>query len=268
MHFAKPVLLTGAAGALGSWLRPQLLARYGALVSSDIAPIDAPLPGETFIQCDLADGIAVERLVSQAGPILHFGGQSVEAPFHRILASNILGTYNVFESARRNGNKRIVFASSNHVIGFHETTTRLDADSVMKPDGYYGVSKAFGENLGSLYVDKHGLEIACLRIGTSIPEPKDARHLATWLAYEDLFSLLEACLAAPTLGFEVIYGASANDRGWWDNSKTKYVHWTPKDNAERFAAKLLPNGDQRNPADIAVRFQGGPFCSQNYDRQP
>lgn len=264
---AKPILLTGAAGALGRWLRPQLLARYGSLISSDVAPITDLLPGETFVQCDLADGVAVERLVAQASAILHFGGQSVEAPFHRVMSANILGTYNVFEAAKLNGIKRIVFASSNHVIGFHETTTRLDADSVMKPDGFYGVSKAFGENLASLYVDKHGLEIACLRIGTSIPEPKDARHLSTWLAFEDLLSLLEACLAAPKLGFEIIYGASANDRTWWDNSKTKYVTWTPKDNAERFAATLLPNGDQRDQSDIAVRFQGGPFCSQNYDRK-
>ncbi len=240
---------------------------YGSLLSSDVAAIEDILPGETFVQCDLADGVAVERMVAQAGAILHFSGQSVEAPFHRVLSANILGTYNVFEAAKLNGVKRIVFASSNHVIGFHEAGARLDAESVMKPDGFYGVSKAVGENLASLYVDKHGLEIACLRIGTSIPEPKDARHLSTWLAFEDLLSLLEACLAAPKLGFEIIYGASANDRTWWDNSKTKYIPWIPKDNAERFAATLLSNGDPRDPTDIAVRFQGGPFCSQNYDRQ-
>lgn len=266
MSDIKPLLLTGAAGALGRWLRPRLIKRYGRLISSDIVDGGPALKNEEFVICDLADGVAVERLVDKASAILHFGGVSVEAPFMKIMQANIQGCYNVFEAARLQGKKRIVYASSNHVIGFHETTTRLDANSPMKPDTYYGVSKAFGENLASLYADKHGMDIASLRIGTSIAEPTDPRHLSTWLAREDLLELIDACLKADKLGHTVMYGASANTRGWWDNGLAPHVDYKPKKNAEQFADKLLPKGDRRNKKAIAVRYQGGPFCSDGYDR--
>lgn len=266
MSDTKPLLLTGAAGALGRWLRPRLIERYGRLISSDIVDGGPALANEEFVVCDLADGVAVERLVDKASAILHFGGVSVEAPFMRIMHANIQGCYNVFEAARLQGKKRIVYASSNHVIGFHETTTRLDATATMRPDTYYGVSKAFGENLASLYADKHGMDIASLRIGTSIAEPTDPRHLSTWLAREDLLALIDACLKAGKLGHTVLYGASANTRGWWDNSLAPHVDYRPQDNAERFAASLLPDGDKRDHQAVAVRYQGGPFCSDGYDR--
>jgi uronate dehydrogenase len=266
MATTRPLLLTGAAGALGQWLRPRLIATYGELLSSDVVPIAETLPGETFVACDLADGGAVERLVARCGAILHFGGVSTEAPFMRVMQANLHGVYNVFEAARVNRVGRIVFASSNHVIGFHPTDARLDADAALRPDTFYGVSKAFGENMARLYHDKHGLEFACLRIGSCFPEPTDIRQLSTWLAREDLLRLIQACLAAPRLGCQVIYGASNNRRGWWDNGKVEGVDFRPEDDAERFAPKLLADGDRRDPQDPAVRFQGGSFCAVGYDR--
>ncbi|MFD2263773.1 NAD-dependent epimerase/dehydratase family protein [Lacibacterium aquatile] len=261
MSANKPVLLTGAAGNLGRWLRPRLIEKYGSLLSTDIVDGGPVNPGEEYVLADLADGTAIDRLVARSSKIIHLGAVSIEKSFMTILSANYMGTFHVFEAAKQHGVKRIVFASSNHVIGFHETTTELDAESVMRPDGFYGVSKAFGENLASLYHDKHGLEIACLRIGSALPEPLDIRHLSTWLSLPDLLQLIDDCLTAPNLGFEIVYGASNNDRGWWDNSKTKAVKFQPKDNSEIFAEKLMPGGkDPRDQSDPAVKFQGGPFC--------
>jgi uronate dehydrogenase len=262
----KPILLTGAAGTLGRWLRPRLIDRFGALLSSDIVDGGETHANERFVRCDLADGGAVDHLVSGCRAIIHFGGISNEKPFVQIMTANILGTYNVFEAAHRHGVRRIVFASSNHVIGFHTTDTRLDATSAMRPDTYYGVSKAFGENLASLYVDKHGFDVACLRIGSALPEPKVIRALSTWLSYPDLFQMVVACLTAPRLGLAVVYGASANTRSWWDNAMVAHVGFNPQQNAEAYAGEIMPTGvDDRDPRDPATRFQGGPFCSDGYD---
>ena len=260
----KPLLLTGAAGILGRWLRPELLKIHKSLRSSDIKDPGPALPGEEVVVADLGDRAKVDKLVEGVKAIVHFGGISVEKTFDNILHSNILGTYNVYDAARKHGVKRIVFASSNHAIGFHTRDEKLDANALQRPDTYYGVSKAFGEDLGSLYVDKYGLEIACLRIGTAIPEPREPRHLSTWLSYPDLLQLIESCLNAPKLTFAVMYGASANDRGWWDNSLNAHIGFKPKDNAEKFADKILAGGDKRDPKDPAVTFQGGTFVSDGY----
>jgi uronate dehydrogenase len=140
----------------------------------------------------------------------------------------------------------------------------LDADSVQRPDTYYGVSKAFGEDLGSLYVDKYDLEIACLRIGSCTPMPREPRHLSTWLSYPDLFRLVSACLDAPKLEFTVMYGASKNARTWWDNAKNPHVKYEPQDNAEDYAAQILSHGDPRDPKSPEARFHGGPYCADGY----
>jgi uronate dehydrogenase len=254
-----PILLTGAAGVLGCWLRPELLKRYRTLRCSDIVASAESHPGEEHRTGDLADRAFVDDLVAGTSAILHFGGLSVENSFDNILHANILGTYNVFEAARRHGVKRIVFASSNHAIGFWGRDVRLDANAVQRPDTYYGVSKAFGEDLARLYVDKHGLEIACLRIGSALPAPTEPRHLSTWLSYPDLLRLIEACLDAERLSFAVVYGASANTRCWWDNSLHPEIDYRPQDNAEDYADRILAGGDTRDPNDRAVKFQGGTF---------
>jgi uronate dehydrogenase len=173
----------------------------------------------------------------------------------------------VFDAARRHGVKRVVFASSNHAIGFHRTGDVLDANSVQRPDTMYGVSKAFGENLGSLMADKFGLEVACLRIGSAVPEPREPRHLSTWLSYPDLLRLVEACLAAPKLHFTVVYGVSNNRRSRWDNSKSG-IDYRPQDDAERFAARLIPGGDKRDPGDPTVVYHGGPYISLGLGEKP
>lgn len=264
MTDTRPLLFTGAAGILGRWLRPRLVEKYGAVRSSDVVEFGPALPGEEIVIADLADAAAVDSLVKGVGRIIHFGGISFETTFDRILASNIAGTYNVFDAARRHDAGPIVYSSSNHAIGFYTRDDRLDANVPQRPDSLYGVSKAFGEDLASFFVDKYGMDIACLRIGTARPDPIDPRHLSTWQSYEDLLRMIEACFDAPKLGFTVLYGVSNNDRSWWSNALAPHVVYRPQDNAETFAAKLIPDGDKRDFTDPAVKYQGGPFVSDGY----
>ena len=264
MTDTRPLLLTGAGGVLGRWLRPRLLERYGALRSSDVIDPAPPLRGEELVVADLADFDAVESMVKGAGRIIHFGGISYETSFDKILAANILGTYNIFEAARRHGAGPIIYASSNHVIGFYTRDDRLDAEVRTRPDSLYGVSKAFGEDLASMFFDKYGVESASLRIGTARQDPLDVRHLSSWQSYEDLFRLIEACFASPSLGRTIIYGVSNNDRSWWSNAAAPNVDYRPQDNAETFAAALIPDGDKRNPEAPEVKYQGGPFASDGF----
>lgn len=260
----RPTLFTGAGGILGKWLRPRLIEKFGALRSTDIVDMGPALPGEEVIVADLANAEAVDALVEGAGRIIHFGGISYETTFDRIMSSNILGTYNVYDAARRFKAGPIVYASSNHAIGFYTRDDRLDATVRVRPDSLYGVSKAFGEDLASFYFDKYGVESACLRIGTARPDPIDPRHLSTWHSYDDLLRLIEACFAAPRLGCTILYGVSNNDRSWWSNAGAPNVDYRPEDNAEDFAKVLIPDGDKRDMDDPAVKFQGGPFVAADY----
>jgi uronate dehydrogenase len=263
----RPLLLTGAAGRIGGWLRPLLAPRPGGLRSFDIRPIVDALPGESTIVGDLADLDAVERAVDGAAAVLHFGAVSVEDGFEPILRANIVGTYNVFEAARRRGVERVVYASSIHTVGFCPTAQTIDADAPPRPDSLYGVSKCFGENLARLYVEKAGLRVACLRIGVAAPAPTTPRNLWTWLSVDDLLRLIDAALAAPELRFSVVYGISDNRRRWWDNARAG-VDYRPRDDAERFAATLMPDGDRRDPDDPGVRFHGGPFVALAIGERP
>jgi len=262
----KPLLLTGAAGWLGRHLRPHLAQRRGGLRSSDILEFGPALPDEEIVLADLADAAAVDRLVAGAGSIVHFGGIRIEDSFDRILRANIVGTFNVIDAARRHGVKRIVYASSVHAIGYYPASQTIDSTVPHRPDGYYGVSKAFAEDLARLYVDKAGMEIACLRIGTVLQEPRVPRHLSTYLSFADLFRLVDACLDQPNLSFAVVYGSSNNRRGWWDNSKSG-VDYRPEDDSEAFAQQFAGQ-PAPGPDDPAAKYQGGPFIPLDFGERP
>jgi uronate dehydrogenase len=261
---SKPVLLTGASGALGRQLTKALAAEGFTLRLTDIAPFPDALPkGASFVRADLNDGVALLRQAEGCSTILHFGGVSVERPFEEILGPNIRGLYHVYEAARRE-QARVVFASSNHTIGFHERTETLDHDCDMRPDGYYGLSKAYGELMGRMYFDKHGVESVFLRIGSSFPEPVDARMLATWLSYADLCRLVAACIRAERTGAAVVWGASANSRTFWGKDARAKIGWAPQDSADTFAGQLAGKLSG-NP--IVERYQGGAFCGMEYSRK-
>lgn len=262
----KPLLLTGAAGRLAGWLRPHLAKRPGGVRSTDVRPYGPAHAGEEIVQADLADAAAVDRLVDGVEAVVHFGGIRLEDSFDRILQANIIGTYNVFDAARRMGVNRIVYASSVHAIGYYESTRTIDADVPHRPDSYYGLSKAFGEDLGRFYADKAGMDIACLRIGTVYDEPKNARMLFTMLSHADMLHLVEVCLTTPRMGFAVIYANSNNTHTWWDNSKCG-VDYRPQASSGQFAHKFTP-ADIANTTDPARAFQGGHFIPLDFGESP
>lgn len=259
--FAR-LLLTGAAGALGRELRPRLKAHCERLRVSDIADLGVAAAGEELMPAALERADAMHALLEGVDAVVHLGGISVEGPFGPILQANIVGAYNLYEAARRQRVRRIVFASSNHVTGFYRQDEVIDATMPMRPDGHYGLSKAFGENLAQFYFDRYGIETVSLRIGSSFPEPKDRRMLATWMSFDDLERLVVASLTAPVVGHSVIYGMSDNTTTWWDNTPARHIGYRPRDSSEPFRADREARQPVIDPSDPATIYQGGAFVTR------
>ena len=255
----KRLLLTGAAGGLGKVLRKSLRENCDVLRLSDLEDLGAAGDREEVVRADLADAAAVEAMVAGVDAVVHLGGYSVEGPFQPILQANIVGAWNLYEAVRKHGVKRVVFASSNHVVGFYRQGETIDATHPPRPDGIYGLSKAFGEDLSRLYYDRYGIETACLRIGSSYPEPKDRRMLATWLSYGDLHRLVTACLTTPVLGHTIVFGMSDNAVTWWDNRLARHVGYRPQDSSDAFREAVIARTPEPDLADPAVQHQGGMF---------
>ena len=255
------ILLTGAAGGLGKVLRESLKPYARVLRLSDIAQMAPAVDSSEEVQpCDLADKQAVDELVAGVDAIVHFGGVSVERPFEEILGPNISGVFHIYEAARRHGVKRVVFASSNHVIGFYKQDETIDAHCQRRPDSYYGLSKSYGEDMATFYYDRYGIETVSLRIGSSFPEPQNRRMLSTWLSFDDLTQLIQRSLFTADVGHTVVYGASANRDVWWDNRFAAHLGYQPKDSSEVFRDKVeaqpMPAAD-----DPAMVYQGGAFVA-------
>jgi uronate dehydrogenase len=256
------LLLTGAAGGLGVELRRRLTAHCDILRVSDIAPLGDARPGEEVRPADLADADAMLALLEGVDAVVHLGGVSTEQPWEAILPANIVGAYHLYEAARRQGVRRVVFASSNHVTGFYRQDEVIPAGAPPKPDGLYGLSKAFGEDLAQLYFHRHGIETVSLRIGSSYPAPRDRRMLHTWLSFDDLERLVLAALTATDVGHSIVCGVSANPHVWWDNTPAAHLGYVPRDSSERFAAEVERNTAPGDPSDPAVIYQGGAFVRQ------
>src|SRR6188768_325917 len=261
----KTVLITGAAGSVGTHLRRELAGRYN-LRLSDVKPIANAGEDEKFVQGDIArmkDALAMTKGVDA---IVHLGGFSVEGPWETILEANIVGLYNVFEAARRNKVKRILFATSNHAVGFYRRDEKIDHRVYPRPDSRYGVSKVFGEALGSLYADKYGLEIFNMRIGNVNPEPVDKRRLSIWISPRDLAQLVTIGIEHPDIRFEIVYGISANKRAWYDNSNAHRLGYRPQDDSEKWAEAILK---KEAPADPLIeKYQGGTFVQAELGGDP
>ncbi len=257
----RRLLLTGAAGGLGRELRARLKACCDTLRLSDIVDLGPAAAGEEVVQAPLQDAAAMLQLLQDVDAVVHLGGVSVEGPFEPILQANIVGAHNLYEAARQHAVKRIVFASSNHVTGFYRQDEVIDARAPMRPDGHYGLSKAFGETLAQFYFDRYGLETVSLRIGSSFAEPKDRRMLATWLSFDDLERLVLASLSAPVVGHSVVYGMSDNRGTWWDNTPARHIGFRAQDSSEPWRAALearQPHLDMRDPVTLR---QGGGFVA-------
>jgi uronate dehydrogenase len=253
------LLLTGAAGGLGRTLRPRLAAYCQRLRLSDIEPLGEASANEELQPAKLEDAAAVHALLDGVDAVVHLGGVSTEQPWAPILRANIEGGFHLYEAARKQGVKRIVFASSNHVTGFYRQDEVISPQDPVRPDGLYGLSKAFGENLARLYFDRHGIETVCLRIGSSFAEPKNRRMLATWLSFDDLERLVVASLTAPVVGYSVIYGLSDNTTSWWDNTGARHIGYRPQDSSEPFRAALETAEPTLDASDPANLYQGGAF---------
>ena len=253
------LLLTGAAGGLGRVLRPRLRTLCDVLRVSDIADMAPAGPGEEVVSAALQDKAAVRALLQGVSAVVHLGGVSTEHAFEDILPANIVGCYHVYEAARLQGVRRIVLASSNHVTGFYSQGQTITPQMPMRPDGYYGLSKAFGENLAQFYFDRHGIETVSLRIGSSFPEPIDRRMLASWLSHDDLERLVVAALSAPVVGHSVIYGMSRNRQTWWDNASARHIGFEAQDSADVFRNAIEARQPAIDPTQPAGRLQGGGF---------
>ena len=253
----KKVLITGAAGDVGTYLRRELAGKY-KLILSDRRTLK-PEKAEKFIKADISRMADALMITKNVDAIVHLGGYSVEGPWEAIHKANIVGCYNVFEAARKNKVKRILFATSNHAVGFYRRDQTIDHRVYPKPDGRYGVSKVFGEALGSLYADKYGMEVFLMRIGNVNPKPLDKRRLSIWLSPRDLAQLVSIGIDHPDIRFEIVYGVSGNKRSWYDNSNAARLGYKPQDDAERFADEILP---REKPGDPRVeQFQGGLFVA-------
>ena len=255
----KRVLITGAAGSIGTYLRDTLHGRY-RLRLSDLKSVADLREGEEFVAADVRDAGAMESLVQDVAGIVHLGGVPREDAWEPILDTNIIGTYNVFEAARKQGVERLVFASSNHAIGFYRRDQRIGVDVTVRPDSRYGVSKAFGEALGSLYADKYGMRVLCMRIGNVADRPVDVRRLSIWVSPRDLTQLVEIGLEHPDLRYEIVYGVSDNERGWWNNSNATRLGYAPRDRSEDYAEEVLARAPSVSPDSLPEQVQGGDFA--------
>ena len=257
----KRLLLTGAGGGLGKMLRERIKPWAEVIRLSDINEIAPAGPGEEVVRCDLGDRKAVMDMLEGVDAVLHFGGISVEDEFETIMNANILGLHHLYEGVHKRGIKRVIYASSSHVVGYYPTTQMVDASMPLRPDGMYGVSKCFGEALSRYYYDRFGIETVCLRIGSSFDEPRNARMMTTFLAYDDLVELIRCALFTPRVGHTITFGVSDNPVRWWDNREASHLGFQAQRSSREFADRFPQTGTWSDPADVTALYQGGPFVT-------
>ena len=265
----RRLLITGAAGEIGSVIRPALQDTASAIRLLDKRPI-ADAAGTEVFTGDITDAALIDDAMLGVDCLFHLAGipRETGGSPDDILQANIIGTHAVFNAARQHGVKRVIFASSNHVIGFYPSDEFVGPDVAPRPSGFYGASKAYGEALARLHADKFGMEVACLRIGAFRARPGNARELGAWISHGDMAALARACVMAPTFHFLVLYGVSANSRAKWggDHAARAHIGFTPRDNAEDWAAasadKTAP------PGSPAARFHGGSVCDIGFQGDP
>ena len=257
----KRILLTGAGGRLGSYLREPLSKICTELVSTDIKKNIGKLnKNEKYISADLANFDQICEITKDVSFVCHFGALVDELPFNEMLGPNFIGSYNVWESARLNNCKRVIYASSIHAVGMYKRTKTLRPKTPHRADGFYGLSKCFTENLARMYFDKCGIESVCLRIATCSPVTT-ARSLTSWLSYDDLIRLVMRSIDTTHTGYSVVYGVSDNDRSNLSNIDSGHLGFKPKDNAEVYASKIFADDLTEELVDEGNKLHGGPFAS-------
>ena len=266
----KKILVTGAAGLCGSVVSHGLTKLKYKVFSCDIKSSPSPaakalgIPlSKNIKKIDLRKINKVLKITKGMDAVIHFGGIPRHKPhedvFKNIIDHNIVGTYNVFEACRINKVKRIIFASSAHIMGYHDRRKKLDDRSSFRPDSHYAVSKCFGESLSKLYSDKYNIKILSIRIGSALPKPTDMRFLSTWISFRDLIHLVNVGLKSKKLYCSSVYGISKNKRAWWNNREDYRLGYKPKDNAEKYSKDKLTKNEFKDK--IALRLHGGVFTT-------
>jgi uronate dehydrogenase len=261
----KKIALSGASGNIGRILRSDL-PHLGYLLRScgGRTPLSRRYADEDVLHGDLRNPQVVDHLLQGIDVLVHMAGTSVERALPEIIENNLVALHEVYEGACRHGVQRIVFASSNHAFGMHPVDSTLRQQATYRPDGFYGLSKMWGEGLARLYWDKHGIESVCLRIGSAEKVPANRRHLSTWLGPEDLIHLIERSIEAPDVGYAEIWGISNNARAYWDVQATNAIGYRPKQNAEEWAFSV--ENIEAHPDPLAAQYQGGAFVVNDYTR--
>ena len=261
----RNLLITGGSGHVGRKLRGELGSRFETVRILDQVKDEALAPNEESMTGDIADMAVVQRAMEGMDAIIHLAAMPVEAPFGEILQSNIVGTWNVYEAARLAGIGRIIFGSSNHAVGFYPRTQRIDVTVLPRPDSRYGLSKCWGEAVGSLYADKYAVKSLHIRIGNAADLPGSARSLAIWVSGRDLAQLVMIGLEHPEIHNTIVYGVSDNIACWYDNSEAYRLGYKPQDHAEDHRDFAMAEEAKLPPHDAAAMYyQGGGFCSIEY----
>lgn len=258
----RKVALSGAGGNIGAVLR-RLLPQQGVdLRSAELRPLTPLHPQEDLAHGDLREPAVVDGLLRGVDVLIHLAGTSIERPLPEIIDNNLRALHQVFEGARRHGVRRVVFASSNHAFGMHAPSARLRLDAPVRADGFYGLSKIWGEAMARMYWDKHGIEGIALRIGTAIDKPENPRQLSTWLGTDDLLQLVMRCIETPKVGYAAVWGISNNTRAYYDLSEGNAIGYRPTQNAEDWASEVMSRPDPLT--DTERLFQGGSFVTIDY----
>ena len=262
------VLITGAGGRMGTVLRRGLRDRGWVVRGLDVVPVaDDQSDGEQIV-ADVTDLAAMTDAMRDVDAVVHLAGFVGEADWPALSQANVDGTYCTLEAARRAGVRRVVLASSNHATGFTPrpaTGLLAEADAPPRPDTFYGVAKVAMEALGSLYADRYGMDVVCLRIGSAAPEPSTLRMLSTWLSPADSVSLVDVALTTPAPGFAIVWGVSANTRNWWDLTAARDLGYEPVDNAEIYAEALIKAHGEPDVSDPVHIFVGGEYARREFD---
>ncbi|MXU64575.1 NAD-dependent epimerase/dehydratase family protein [Oceanomicrobium pacificus] len=254
------ILLTGAAGSLGRELRSGLAHLTTHLRLADRADMGTAAAHEELVQCDLSDPEVGMEITRDVDAIVHFAGVAREQSFNEIMTDTIPGTYNMFEGARKNGVKRVIFASSIHAVGYYRLEEVPDTRQPHRPDSFYGMAKCFGEDLASLYWNKFGVESVCLRICSALDAPKERRNLWSWLSFPDTVRLVERSLTAPRTGHSIIFGTSANSMQAVSNAHATHIGYDPQDTADAFRDEIEAQPLADHESDL-VRNVGGFFTN-------
>ncbi len=258
---AYKILITGAAGRIGQTLTQAFEGRYPLLRLFDRAPIKTSHQNTQSIMGELSDRVALDAAMKDINCVIHLAAIAEERPFEELVEPNIMGAYQLFEAARLAGVSRVIYASSIQAVGFNRLEAGVTQGSPIRPSGFYGVTKAFGEALGRLYADKYGLSVACLRIASFEPEPQDQRQLATWLSPSDCVELFKACIEADPFSFATVYGVSANTRSVVKDKGPAAINFQPGDDAELFLRAIEFDPELKTATSL---FAGGAYCGLGF----